>query len=230
MLVAAGGTPERAPDLREELRRRFAELSADPDDHAELVYADVWRTRWRRAASRRARIGCVRRSRPSTAPGRARAACTRRRTGCSRPSAPAASGSASSRTRSTRPTCFTRTSPPTGSRSGSTPPSSRPRSACESRRPEIYEAALERLGIRPADALFVGDRVREDVQGPAALGMRTCLVTYFRIDAGDHSLADVVASPARRRSARRTVIDRDGKSSSRLLTDARGGVSSVGVN
>jgi hypothetical protein len=27
--------------------------------------------------------------------------------------------------------------------------------------------------------------------------MRTCLVTYFRVDAGDHSLADsVAASPA----------------------------------
>ena len=34
-------------------------------------------------------------------------------------------------------------------------------------------------------------------QGPAALGMRTCLVTYFRVDHGDHGLADSVAtSPA----------------------------------
>ena len=63
--------------------------------------------------------------------------------------------------------------------------------------PRIYQAALERLGVEPADALFVGDRVREDVQGPAALGMRTCLVTYIRVDAGDHGLADsVAASPA----------------------------------
>jgi putative hydrolase of the HAD superfamily len=63
--------------------------------------------------------------------------------------------------------------------------------------PRIYQAALERLGVEPADALFVGDRVREDVQGPAALGMRTCLVTYLRVDAGDHGLADsVAASPA----------------------------------
>ncbi len=44
------------------------------------------------------------------------------------------------------------------------------------------------------NALFVGDRVREDVQGPAALGMRTCLVTYFRVDDGDHTLADAVAT------------------------------------
>jgi putative hydrolase of the HAD superfamily len=63
--------------------------------------------------------------------------------------------------------------------------------------PEIYRAALHELGVEPENALFVGDRVREDVQGPAALGMRTCLVTYFRVDGGDHGLADVVAaSPA----------------------------------
>jgi putative hydrolase of the HAD superfamily len=63
--------------------------------------------------------------------------------------------------------------------------------------PEIYRAALDALDVEPANALFVGDRVREDVQGPAALGMRTCLVTYFRVDGGDHGLADAVAeSPA----------------------------------
>jgi putative hydrolase of the HAD superfamily len=63
--------------------------------------------------------------------------------------------------------------------------------------PAIYRAALDQIGVEPANALFVGDRVREDVQGPAALGMRTCLVTYFRSDGGDHSLADAVAaSPA----------------------------------
>jgi putative hydrolase of the HAD superfamily len=63
--------------------------------------------------------------------------------------------------------------------------------------PEIYRAALDALDVAPENALFVGDRVREDIQGPAALGMHTCLVTYFRVDGGDHSLADTVAaSPA----------------------------------
>jgi putative hydrolase of the HAD superfamily len=63
--------------------------------------------------------------------------------------------------------------------------------------PEIYRAALAALGVEARDALFVGDRVREDIQGPAALGMRTCLVTYYRVDGGDHALADAVAkSPA----------------------------------
>lgn len=60
--------------------------------------------------------------------------------------------------------------------------------------PEIYRAVLDALGVEPSNALFVGDRVREDIQGPAALGMRTCLVTYFRVDEGDHALADAVAS------------------------------------
>ena len=60
--------------------------------------------------------------------------------------------------------------------------------------PEIYRAALELLGVEAADALFVGDRVREDVDGPAALGMRPCLVTHFRIDEGDHARAGAVAA------------------------------------
>ena len=79
---------------------------------------------------------------------------------------------------------------PTASPSTSTRSCSRRSWACESPRREIYRAVLDALGVQPADALFVGDRVREDVQGPAALGMRTCLVTYFRVDTGDHSLAD----------------------------------------
>jgi hypothetical protein len=55
--------------------------------------------------------------------------------------------------------------------------------------------------------------VRVDIQGPAALGMRTCLVTYFRVDGGEHGLADAVAaSPAEVLAA----IDRV------LVTDALG--------
>jgi putative hydrolase of the HAD superfamily len=56
--------------------------------------------------------------------------------------------------------------------------------------PAIYREVLDRLGVDPARSLFVGDRVREDVQGPAALGMLTCLAMYYRLDEGDHSLAD----------------------------------------
>ena len=59
--------------------------------------------------------------------------------------------------------------------------------------PGIYHHVLDGLGVAPWQALFVGDRVLEDVVGPARIGMRTCLATYLREDAGDHSLADHIA-------------------------------------
>jgi putative hydrolase of the HAD superfamily len=46
--------------------------------------------------------------------------------------------------------------------------------------PAIYEAALEAMGIAAAEAIFVGDRVDADVEGPAALGMRTVLTHQYR--------------------------------------------------
>ena len=60
--------------------------------------------------------------------------------------------------------------------------------------PRIYRVVLDALGVGPERALFVGDRVLEDVQGPAALGMHTCLATYYRTDDGDHGLAGAVAT------------------------------------
>ncbi len=44
----------------------------------------------------------------------------------------------------------------------------------------IYRTAIDALGVDPADALFVGDRVREDVRGPQALGIRAVLTHEFR--------------------------------------------------
>jgi putative hydrolase of the HAD superfamily len=43
--------------------------------------------------------------------------------------------------------------------------------------PELYRAALEAIGTAPERTLFVGDRVREDYEGPRALGMRAVIVT-----------------------------------------------------
>ncbi len=43
--------------------------------------------------------------------------------------------------------------------------------------PEVYQAALEAIGTAPGHTLFVGDRVREDYEGPHALGMRAVIVT-----------------------------------------------------
>jgi putative hydrolase of the HAD superfamily len=48
--------------------------------------------------------------------------------------------------------------------------------------PAIYEAALSELGVSPDRALFVGDRLVEDVQGPAELGMTTVQAVWFRAD------------------------------------------------
>ena len=59
--------------------------------------------------------------------------------------------------------------------------------------PEVYRELLRLLGVAAGEVLFVGDRVEQDVVGPHAAGMRTCLATWFRKDEGDHALADHVA-------------------------------------
>ncbi len=48
--------------------------------------------------------------------------------------------------------------------------------------PAVYEAALSELGVAPDETLFVGDRLVEDVQGPAELGMTTVQAVWFRAD------------------------------------------------
>lgn len=49
----------------------------------------------------------------------------------------------------------------------------------------IFEAALAQVGVAPGDALFVGDRRLEDVQGAKALGMATVQALWFRADDGE---------------------------------------------
>jgi HAD superfamily hydrolase (TIGR01509 family) len=43
--------------------------------------------------------------------------------------------------------------------------------------PELYLAALDALATAPERTMFVGDRVREDYEGPRALGMRAVVLT-----------------------------------------------------
>ena len=43
--------------------------------------------------------------------------------------------------------------------------------------PELYRTALDALAVRPERALYVGDRQREDYDGPRAIGMRALLCT-----------------------------------------------------
>ena len=48
--------------------------------------------------------------------------------------------------------------------------------------PEIFERALDALDVEPARALFVGDRLYEDVRGSGELGMTTVQAVWFRAD------------------------------------------------
>jgi putative hydrolase of the HAD superfamily len=48
--------------------------------------------------------------------------------------------------------------------------------------PRIFERVLEALGVAPENALFVGDRLYEDVRGAGELGMTTVQALWFRAD------------------------------------------------
>jgi putative hydrolase of the HAD superfamily len=43
--------------------------------------------------------------------------------------------------------------------------------------PEMYRAALDAIGVSPKHVLFVGNRMREDYDGPRSLGMQAVLYT-----------------------------------------------------
>jgi putative hydrolase of the HAD superfamily len=49
---------------------------------------------------------------------------------------------------------------------------------------EIFQRALDALDVPAEAALFVGDRLYEDVRGAAELGMTTVQALWFRAD--DH--------------------------------------------
>src|SRR5262245_22798804 len=48
--------------------------------------------------------------------------------------------------------------------------------------PEIFERALAALEVAPEDALFVGDRLFEDVRGAKEVGLTTVQALWFRAD------------------------------------------------
>jgi putative hydrolase of the HAD superfamily len=58
--------------------------------------------------------------------------------------------------------------------------------------PRIYETVLRDVGAEPEEAVFIGDRVREDVAGPKALGMRAVLTHEFRQESPDGVQPDAV--------------------------------------
>jgi putative hydrolase of the HAD superfamily len=53
----------------------------------------------------------------------------------------------------------------------------------------IFERLLGELGVAPEEALFVGDKVREDILGPKELGMRAVLTHQFRQEDVDGAVA-----------------------------------------
>ncbi|HXY86449.1 MAG TPA: HAD family hydrolase [Gaiellaceae bacterium] len=48
--------------------------------------------------------------------------------------------------------------------------------------PRIFQRALDELEVEPARALFVGDRLKQDVRGARDMGMRTVLALWFRVE------------------------------------------------
>jgi putative hydrolase of the HAD superfamily len=48
--------------------------------------------------------------------------------------------------------------------------------------PEIFRRALDALNVEPERALFVGDRLYEDIRGAGELGMTTVQALWFRAD------------------------------------------------
>ena len=58
--------------------------------------------------------------------------------------------------------------------------------------PQIFAAALQALGAHPATTVHVGDRIREDVDGAHAAGMRAIRLREHYDDPDPDSRADAV--------------------------------------
>lgn len=54
--------------------------------------------------------------------------------------------------------------------------------------PAVFEATLAKLGVEPAEAVFVGDRRYEDMRGAKELGMTTVQALWFRADDDERGL------------------------------------------
>lgn len=57
--------------------------------------------------------------------------------------------------------------------------------------PKIYRVAFQKLRVAPQEVLFVGDRLREDIRGPKALGVPHTLLSHeFRQEPDELKEAD----------------------------------------
>jgi putative hydrolase of the HAD superfamily len=59
--------------------------------------------------------------------------------------------------------------------------------------PAIFENALAQLGLDPLEAVFVGDRLGDDIAGAAGVGMSTVQALWFRADEGGEVEPDFLA-------------------------------------
>jgi len=59
--------------------------------------------------------------------------------------------------------------------------------------PEMYLAALEAIGVAPDRALFVGNRVREDYDGPRSLGMRAVICTAHNAEPATAGISSIAS-------------------------------------
>lgn len=58
----------------------------------------------------------------------------------------------------------------------------------------IFDSALEQAGVAPAEAVMVGDRLREDVGGAQAVGMAAIQALWFLQDDSGSAVPDATAS------------------------------------
>jgi HAD superfamily hydrolase (TIGR01509 family) len=56
--------------------------------------------------------------------------------------------------------------------------------------PEIYQKALQKLGVKPEETVFVGDTVDADIQGAKALGMKTVYLERRRQEEAETACPD----------------------------------------
>jgi putative hydrolase of the HAD superfamily len=56
--------------------------------------------------------------------------------------------------------------------------------------PEIFQRALEQLGIDASEAVFVGDTLDADIQGPKSIGMRTIYIERRRQEEAEQMRPD----------------------------------------
>jgi HAD superfamily hydrolase (TIGR01509 family) len=59
--------------------------------------------------------------------------------------------------------------------------------------PEIYRAALEVIRVAPERTLFVGNRVREDYDGPRSLGMQAVICTAHNVEPAPVGVPSIAA-------------------------------------